>query len=140
MPVLTFPVAGRDNCVVVAGTAYVYATVGGRGFVMRAQCPHRSGPLHLADVTEDADRLVCPWHERKTSVARLRAEIPAVRAGDRVTAVFPDRPPARGRSSQPTASAGSASSAPSTPRALHGEETREYRPLSPELARPGPAG
>ncbi|MEU6386595.1 Rieske 2Fe-2S domain-containing protein [Streptomyces bauhiniae] len=122
---MTFPVAGRDNCIVVAGTPYVYATVAGRGFVMRAQCPHREGPLHLSQVTPDDTRLVCPWHDRKTSVARLRAEIPAVRVGDRVTAVFPERPPGRDRSSAPGACGGA---------------TREHRPLLPGLARTGAAG
>lgn len=121
---MTFPVDGRDNCVVVAGTSYVYATVGGRGFVMRAQCPHRGGPLHLADVTPDGARLVCPWHERKTSVARLRGEVPAVRVGDRVTAVFPDTPPAWGRSSALTPCAG---------------VSREHRPLARGIARSGAA-
>ncbi|WP_404958683.1 Rieske 2Fe-2S domain-containing protein [Streptomyces sp. 147326] len=124
MPVVSFPVAGRENCVVVAGTSYVYATVDGRGFVMNAECPHRGGPLHLAGVTPDASRLVCPWHDRKTSAARLRAEIPAVRAGSRVTAVFPDVRPA-GRPAESGRPCGVAS--------------REYRPLSPGLARPGAA-
>jgi nitrite reductase (NADH) small subunit len=85
---VTFAVAGKDNCVVVAGIPYVYATIQGRGFVMRARCPHRGGPLHLASAAPDAARLVCPWHGGKTSVARLRGEIPAVRVRDRVTAVF----------------------------------------------------
>jgi hypothetical protein len=122
---VTFSVGGRDNCVVVAGAPYVYATVGGRGFVMRAMCSHRGGPLHLADVAPDATRLVCPWHERKTSVARLRAEIPAVRVGDRVTAVFPEKPLVRGWSPPPDPGAG---------------VTREHRPLSPGIARPRQAG
>ncbi|MEV4432107.1 Rieske 2Fe-2S domain-containing protein [Streptomyces sp. NPDC049555] len=119
MPVVTFPVAGRDNCVVVAGTPYVYATVAGRGFVMRARCPHRGGPLHLAAPTADAVRLVCPWHEMKTSVARLRAEIPAVRVGGTVTAVFPDRPAAWGADPAAEGEAG---------------VRREHRTLAPELA------
>ncbi|MGC5344780.1 Rieske 2Fe-2S domain-containing protein [Streptomyces sp. DT171] len=122
MPVVSFSVAGRENCVVVAGTAYVYATVAGRGFVMSAQCPHRGGPLHLAGVTPDARGLVCPWHDRRTSAARLRAAVPAVRTGDRVTAVFEDRRPARGRGA---------------PAPLCGGVSREYRPLSPALRRPG---
>lgn len=117
---MTFPASGRDNCVVVAGTPYVYATVGGRSFVLRARCTHRGGPLHLADMAEDGVRLVCPWHARKTSVTRLRAEIPAVRVGDQVTAVFPDRPPVRGWPAPPTACPG---------------VTLEHRPLSPALSR-----
>ncbi|MEU3446464.1 Rieske 2Fe-2S domain-containing protein [Streptomyces thermolilacinus] len=121
MPVVTFAANGRDNCVIVSGSAYVYATVRGQGFVMDAQCPHRGGPLHLAEASPDGTRLVCPWHDRGTSVARLRAAIPAVRVGNRVTAVFPDRPRPR---------AGAPGSAPC------GEVTREYRPLAPGLARP----
>ncbi|MET7480807.1 Rieske 2Fe-2S domain-containing protein [Streptomyces sp. NPDC005648] len=123
MPVVTFPAVGRDNCVVVAGTPFVYATVGGRGFVMRARCPHRGGPLHLADVATDG-RLTCPWHERRTSVARLRAEIPAVRVGDRVTAVFPDRPVDRGWPA---------------PRVVCGGVVLEHRPLADALVRRSPA-
>jgi hypothetical protein len=106
---VTFSVAGKGNCAVIAGVSYVYVTVRGTGFVMRAQCPHRGGPLHLASVTPDATRLVCPWHCGKISVARLRGEIPAVRVGDRVTAVFRDLPERT-------------------------EASLEHRPLSPDLA------
>lgn len=99
----------------------MYATVNSQGFVMRAQCPHRGGPLHLAEVAAGGAFLVCPWHERRTSVARLRAQIPAVRTGDRITAVIPDTVPS-----------GPASPAP----APHCPVSFEYRPLSPMLARP----
>jgi hypothetical protein len=52
--------------------------------------------------------VVCPWHERRSSIKRcLLAGIPSVRRGDRVTAVLPF--PA------------------GTPYGL------EHRPLSPEL-------
>jgi hypothetical protein len=102
-------VAGQGNCAVIAGVPYVYVTVRGAGFVMRAQCPHRGGPLHLATLTADAAWLVCPWHGGKASVARRHGEIPAVRAGDRVTAVFRDVPE-------------------------RGDAYLEYRPLSPDLA------
>lgn len=89
MPVVRFSVAGRDNCAVVAGTPYVYARTDDSSFVMPAVCPHRGGPLHLAEVTPEGNRLVCPWHNRRTSLTRLRGRIPAVRSGNRVTAVFP---------------------------------------------------
>jgi len=119
MPVITFTTTGPDNCVVVAGVPFVYATVHGHGFVMRARCPHRGGPLHLADVTDDGSSLVCPWHGNKTRVARLQALVPAVRAGDRVTAVIPE---------PMSADAASAADCP---------VSFEYRPLAPQLARPG---
>ncbi|MFI9200068.1 Rieske 2Fe-2S domain-containing protein [Streptomyces sp. NPDC053048] len=88
MPVVTFSVAGPGNCVEVAGTPFVYARTPEGSFVMPATCPHRGGPLHLAGVTPQRNRLVCPWHERKVSLSRLRQEVPAVRSGDRVTAVI----------------------------------------------------
>ncbi|UQA97265.1 Rieske 2Fe-2S domain-containing protein [Streptomyces halobius] len=91
---MTFSVAGRNNCAVVAGEPYVYARTDEGAFVMRARCPHRGGPLHLATLAPERNRLVCPWHERKTSLTRLRQEIPAVRSGDTVTAVFPGTPDA----------------------------------------------
>lgn len=89
MLVVRFSTTGTGNCAVVAGTPYVYVRVPAGSFVMRARCPHRGGPLHLAEPTPDSSRLVCPWHTRKTSVSRLRREIPAVRRGNEVTAVFP---------------------------------------------------
>jgi len=121
MPVVTFSVSGAGNCVVIDDAPFVYATVDRRGFVMLARCPHRGGPLHLSTPTADGAYLVCPWHERRTSVARLRAQIPAVRRGDRVAAVIPD-----------AALPGAAPDAP----ASDGSVSLEYRPLSPALARP----
>ena len=88
MFVVRFSVAGRENCAVVAGTPYVYAHTDEGSFVMRAGCPHRGGPLNLAELTPEGNRLMCPWHSRKTSLSRLRRQIPAVRSGTLVTAVF----------------------------------------------------
>ena len=90
MPVLTFAVEGAGNCVKVGELAFVYARTGRGEFVMPARCPHRGGPLHLAVFEDGGSRLICPWHERATSVSRyLKAGIPAVRRGTVVTAVFP---------------------------------------------------
>ncbi|WP_441249462.1 Rieske 2Fe-2S domain-containing protein [Kitasatospora sp. McL0602] len=90
--VLTFAVSGPGNCVEVGGVPYVYADAGSGGFVLRAGCPHRGGPLHLAVPDSTGRQLVCPWHERGTSLSRLRKEIPAVRQGALVTAVIPAPP------------------------------------------------
>lgn len=90
MLVLTFTVEGAGNCVEVAGMPYVYARTPRGSFVLPARCAHRGGPLHLATLDEAGDRLVCPWHEGRTSTTRLiRRGIPAVRRGNTVTAVFP---------------------------------------------------
>ncbi|WP_051965706.1 Rieske 2Fe-2S domain-containing protein [Kitasatospora mediocidica] len=92
MPVLTFAVSGPGNCVEVGGVPYVYARTAQGGSVIRASCPHRGGPLHLATPDPTGRQLVCPWHERGTSLGRLRKEIPAVRRGSVVTAVIPGDP------------------------------------------------
>ncbi|GAA2974134.1 Rieske 2Fe-2S domain-containing protein [Actinokineospora diospyrosa] len=89
MLVLTFAVAGVGNCAEVGGVAYVYARTSRGSFVAPARCSHRGGPLHLASIDASGNRLLCPWHEQPTSMTRLlRKGIPAVRSGNRVTAVF----------------------------------------------------
>jgi hypothetical protein len=89
MPVVTFQVSGAGNCARVAGLPYVYIRTEAGGSVLPASCPHRGGPLHLGKTDAAGRRLVCPWHERGTSLSRLRRQVPAVRSGDRVTAVLP---------------------------------------------------
>jgi nitrite reductase (NADH) small subunit len=90
MLVLTFAASGKNNCVTVAGTPFIYARTELGSFVMRALCPHRGGPLHLARFEPGRARLICPWHERATSMSKaLRSGIPAARRGNTVTAVFP---------------------------------------------------
>ncbi|KJK58332.1 hypothetical protein UK12_11080 [Saccharothrix sp. ST-888] len=88
---MTFAVEGRDNCVAIGGSAYVYARTEHGSFVLSANCPHRGGPLNLAEFEPGRSRLVCPWHDRAASVTKaIKAGVPAVRHGDRVTAVLPD--------------------------------------------------
>jgi nitrite reductase (NADH) small subunit len=90
VPVVTFATEGSGNCVRIRDSAFIYARTEHGEFVMPARCPHRGGPLHLATFEAGGSRLVCPWHERATSVSRhLKGGIPAVRRGAVVTAVFP---------------------------------------------------
>jgi nitrite reductase/ring-hydroxylating ferredoxin subunit len=111
MLVLTFSVAGRNNCVMVAGTPYVYARTRIGSFLLPARCPHRGGPLHLATFEPTGTRLICPWHGRATSVTRaMSTGIPVTRRGNVVTAVFP----------HPVST----------------DHRTEHRPVSPELASP----
>lgn len=91
MLVVTVSTSGRGNCAQVGGADYVYVDAPMGSFVLPATCPHRGGPLHLAQVEPGRARLVCPWHGRATSVtAAARRGIPAVRRRDEVTIVFPD--------------------------------------------------
>jgi hypothetical protein len=94
MLVVRFSASGARNCAEAAGAAYVYARTAQGGFVLPASCPHRGGPLNLAELTPGGDRLVCPWHSGKASLARLRNQVPAVRNGNVVTAVLPAPPDA----------------------------------------------
>lgn len=91
MLVLTFAAHGENNCVTVAGKPYIYAHTRRGSFVITARCPHRGGPLNLAAFEDGSPpRLICPWHERSTSVGRqLKSGIPVVRRGSVVTAIFP---------------------------------------------------
>jgi len=109
--VVSFNARGRQNCVEAAAGAFVYARTDHGSFMLPATCPHRGGPLHLAEFEPDSDRLVCPWHGRAASVTRWqRRGIPAVRRGNTVTAVFPSARDSRYR--------------------------RSHRPLSADLDRP----
>ncbi|MET0763898.1 MAG: Rieske 2Fe-2S domain-containing protein [Blastococcus sp.] len=93
MLVVTFAVSGGGNCAIVGDAPYVYARTEAGSFVLPARCLHRGGPLNLAGLPGGSTRVVCPWHDRATSVTRLvRKGIPAVRRGDVVTAVFPEGP------------------------------------------------
>ena len=105
---MSFAVSGAHNCVNVAGDRYIFARTRAGAFVLPVTCPHRGGPLNLARFLPGTTRLVCPWHGRVTSVTRaLRTGLPAVRRGNRVTAVLP-RPESTGY-------------------------TLEHRPVSPDL-------
>jgi nitrite reductase (NADH) small subunit len=90
MFVVKISVVGAGNCAQVAGMPYVYADAGSGSFVLPAKCPHRGGPLHLAQVEPGKSRLICPWHGRAISATRfVQAGLPAVRRGNQVTIVFP---------------------------------------------------
>jgi nitrite reductase (NADH) small subunit len=89
MPVVTFAVDGRENCVVGETGSFMYARTEHGSFVLPVRCPHRGGPLNLAAFEPGRTRLLCPWHGRATSVTKaINAGIPAVRRGNSVTAVF----------------------------------------------------
>ncbi len=107
--------AGPGNCAVVGDRSFVWARTARGSFVLPARCPHRGGPLHLARLSADGGRLLCPWHGSATSLSRLlKTGVPAVRRGEEVTAVLPD--------------------AGDTPYSL------EHRPLSRDLRTAPPAG
>jgi nitrite reductase (NADH) small subunit len=100
--VVDFNARGGQNCVETAAGAFVYARTGQGSFVLPASCPHRGGPLHLATIDPASNRLVCPWHERGTTVTRwMSRSVPAVRRGNTVTAVLPTDDPRHQRTHRP---------------------------------------
>ncbi|MGI9093179.1 MAG: Rieske 2Fe-2S domain-containing protein [Mycobacteriales bacterium] len=82
-------VDGRDNCVVVDGVPYVFARTATGAFVLPSRCPHRGGPLQLAQLDGAGRFLRCPWHGRRSSLTRFREHgVPAVRSGNDVVMVL----------------------------------------------------
>jgi nitrite reductase (NADH) small subunit len=59
-------------------------------FLMRDNCPHRGGPLHLGSLDCKKGTIVCPWHEATVSIQRLQQHaVPCIRHRDMAVAVFP---------------------------------------------------
>jgi len=79
------------NCIRVGQTRYVVAQLkGGPPQMVDTRCPHRGGPLHLGQIQESGDRIVCPMHRLAIPLARLeRSALPMIVRRDRVTVVVP---------------------------------------------------
>ncbi len=82
----------RWNFLLVGNTSYFFVDVGAtQKLLVRGTCPHRGGPLHLADFDTTSQKLICPWHETGVSVRWLLAmAVPMVRVAHQVTAFLPD--------------------------------------------------
>ncbi|WP_437963756.1 Rieske 2Fe-2S domain-containing protein [Sorangium sp. So ce260] len=78
----------------IAGDAadYFLLRTGSQTLMVPDRCPHRGGPLHLAQ--REGQALVCPWHEGRVPLHALRRRsLALIRRGSRV-AVILDEPPA----------------------------------------------
>lgn len=84
--------AGDENYIEVGDQRFMVIAHGARGcHTVAATCPHRGGPLHLGDVEESGQFIVCPWHQTKVSLARLfRTGLPTVSSLGRVSVVIAD--------------------------------------------------
>ncbi|MEH2263306.1 Rieske (2Fe-2S) protein [Nostoc sp.] len=59
-------------------------------FLVRDNCPHRGGPLHLGYFNCQNNAIVCPWHNSAVSVHRLQQlAMPLVWRNDVAIAVIP---------------------------------------------------
>lgn len=51
-------------------------------------CPHRGGPLHMGEVTQDGESVICPWHENAYKVCNLeKRSLPTVRVKNMISTV-----------------------------------------------------
>ena len=70
---------------------FVYTARTGRRWLVRADCPHRGGPLHLARYDVERNALQCPWHKMYLPErALINRSAPAVRVLSEWTAVVPE--------------------------------------------------
>jgi len=70
---------------------FVYAATSGRRWLVRADCPHRGGPLNFGIVESERCAIRCPWHrilwpERVI----INRSVPAVRVCADWRAIVPD--------------------------------------------------
>lgn len=70
---------------------FVYTARTGERWLVRADCPHRGGPLHLARYDAERNALQCPWHKMYLPEhALINRSAPAVRVLSEWMAVVPD--------------------------------------------------
>lgn len=54
-------------------------------------CPHRGGPLHMGELSDDQQSVICPWHDNAYKVCNLeKKSLPTVRVRDRLSTVVGD--------------------------------------------------
>ncbi len=81
----------RHNGVRIGDEVYFCLERAGVLYLIQSRCPHRGGPLHLGEVTDE--RLRCPWHGNTFRVDRLcHRALPTVQQGDRLIAYVPADP------------------------------------------------
>ncbi|WP_455921353.1 Rieske 2Fe-2S domain-containing protein [Pseudomonas putida] len=59
-------------------------------YLLPTQCPHRGGPLHLGQASDNGQRVICPWHDNAYPLCNLEKKaLPTVRVGKRLSTVIP---------------------------------------------------
>ena len=43
---------------------------------LKAECPHKGGPLYLGKYDSNSKLITCPWHEKKISIQYLKSTAP----------------------------------------------------------------
>ncbi|WP_434605140.1 Rieske 2Fe-2S domain-containing protein [Pseudomonas sp. R1-7] len=56
--------------------------------LLPTECPHRGGPLHMGDVTQDGQSVICPWHDNAYKLCNLeKKSLPTVRVRNVISTV-----------------------------------------------------
>lgn len=56
--------------------------------LLPTSCPHRGGPLHMGEVTQDGESVICPWHDNAYKVCNLeKKSLPTVRVKNMISTV-----------------------------------------------------
>ena len=81
-----------ENFIEIGEQRFLVLQAEGKGcHTISAKCPHRGGPLHLAEVEEGTHFLKCPWHKTRVSIPHLlRNALPTIRTRGRLSIVVPD--------------------------------------------------
>jgi hypothetical protein len=70
---------------------FIFKVSNKKSILTSALCPHRGGPLHLAERSKNDNGIICPWHETNISMKYLlNNSIPTVRRGNILIAIFAD--------------------------------------------------
>ncbi|MFY2557165.1 Rieske 2Fe-2S domain-containing protein [Corallococcus terminator] len=89
------PVFGFDprsvNYLEADGNRYFLLSQDGRApLLVRDECPHRGGPLHLGRLDAAAEAIHCPWHCQRIPLRHLhRNALPLIVRRDSAVVVLP---------------------------------------------------
>ena len=89
------PVFGFDprsvNYMEVDGNRYFLLSLEGKPpLLVRDECPHRGGPLHLGQLDVAAEEVHCPWHCQRITLRHLRrSAMPLIVRRDSAVVVLP---------------------------------------------------
>ena len=82
---------------------FLYTAASGQRWVVRADCPHRGGPLYLGELDAVSNAIRCPWHRLLwPERVLLSRSVPAVRVDTEWAVVVPDASACKTRPVPPT--------------------------------------
>jgi hypothetical protein len=78
MPIIRFNPT-KSNFLVDGDKRFFLMSHKGLTFLVKDNCPHRGGPLHLGCLNNQQGSIICPWHNSSVSIQSLRnSAIPLV--------------------------------------------------------------